>query len=233
VLRLNKLHAHYGNVHALKEISIEVREGELVTLVGANGAGKSTALRVISGLLRPTSGSVELNGERIDGMAPHHILARGICQVPEGRQLFGDLTVIENLEMGGHAAPKAEFERRVQSVLDYFPVLADRRRQLARTLSGGEQQMLAIGRGLMSAPKMLLLDEPSLGLAPIVVDKLAEIIQALHERGITILLVEQNAYMALELADRGYVLQTGSIVLHDEGRKLLENEEVKRAYLGI
>jgi len=234
VLKVNKIDVFYENIQALWEISIEVRKGELVALVGANGAGKTTTLRTISGLLRPASGSVEFLGDRIDKLGPHEIVGRGIIQVPEGRLLFPRLTVLENLKMGSY---KSEAKKRREETLGWvyelFPVLSERRKQLAGTLSGGEQQMLAIGRGLMSIPKILLLDEPSLGLAPKLVDTIFQAITRLHEQGITILLVEQNVARSLEIADKGYVLENGRIALEGTGKELLENEHVKKAYIGI
>lgn len=234
MLKVNKIDVFYENIQALWEISIEVRKGELVALVGANGAGKTTTLRTISGLLRPASGSIEFLGDRIDKLGPHEIVGKGIIQVPEGRLLFPRLTVLENLKMGSY---KSEAKKRREETLGWvyelFPVLRERRKQLAGTLSGGEQQMLAIGRGLMSIPKILLLDEPSLGLAPKMVDTIFQAITRLNEQGITILLIEQNVARSLEIADRGYVLENGRIALEGTGKELLENEHVKKAYVGI
>lgn len=231
MLRVEDLHAGYGKIEVLKGISFEVERGELVTLIGTNGAGKSTTLRAISGLLRP-SGRILLEGEAIQSLSAPAIVARGISQVPEGRQLFGNLTVFENLEMGSLRS-RDHFADRLEQVYELFPILADRRQQLAGTLSGGEQQMLAIGRGLMSSPRLLLLDEPSLGLSPVIVDNLVDAILALKGHGLTILLVEQNASLALEIADRAYVLEAGGVVLSDQASVLAESEDVRRAYLGI
>jgi branched-chain amino acid transport system ATP-binding protein len=219
---------------ALRGVSLRVPRGAIVTLIGANGAGKSTTLRAISGLLAPTAGRILLDGRPIHGRPPHEIHARGIGHVPEGRQIFPDLTVWENLRLGAFRERRAAaVAERVEAVFAEFPVLRDRRRQLGGTLSGGEQQMLAIGRALVAEPRLLMLDEPSLGLAPLFVERVLEIIQRLNARGMSILLVEQRAQAALSIAERGYALQTGRIVLEDEGARLLDNEEVKRAYLGI
>jgi branched-chain amino acid transport system ATP-binding protein len=235
MLELTGVTVHYGRVRALTEVSIEVRRGEMVTLVGANGAGKTTALKTISGLLRPSAGQVRFDGHRIDGRAPHRIVSLGVAHIPEGRQLFPDMTVMEHLELGALRArdDRRSVGERVAWVFGLFPILQERQWQLAGTLSGGEQQMLAIGRGLMSAPTLLMLDEPSLGLAPLVVDTLADVIRSLHQEGLTILLVEQNVHLALELADRGYVLETGRVILADRAGDLLENTLVKQAYLGL
>jgi branched-chain amino acid transport system ATP-binding protein len=235
MLDLTGISVHYGRVRALTEVAIEVRRGEMVTLLGANGAGKTTTLKTISGLLRPSAGQVRFNGQRIDGIASHRIVSLGVAHIPEGRQLFPDMTVIEHLELGALRArdDRRTLRERVAWVFGLFPRLQERQRQLAGTLSGGEQQMLAIGRGLMSAPTLLMLDEPSLGLAPLVVDTLADVIRTLHQEGLTILLVEQNVHLALELADRGYVLETGRVILADRAQDLLENPLVKQAYLGL
>jgi branched-chain amino acid transport system ATP-binding protein len=235
MLELTGISVHYGRVRALTEVAIEVRRGEMVTLVGANGAGKTTALKTISGLLRPSAGQVRFDGQRIDGVASHRIVGLGVAHIPEGRQLFPDMTVMEHLELGALRArdDRRTFRERVAWVFGLFPILQERQWQLAGTLSGGEQQMLAIGRGLMSAPTLLMLDEPSLGLAPLVVDTLADVIRSLHQEGLTILLVEQNVHLALELADRGYVLETGRVILADRAGDLLENPLVKQAYLGL
>lgn len=235
MLSLAGVSVHYGRVRALTDVSLEVRQGELVTLVGANGAGKTTALKAISGLLRPTTGRIEFQGERLDRLPSHRIVALGIAHVPEGRQLFPEMTVLEHLELGGlRARPGSRsFRDRLASVYELFPILDERRQQLAGTLSGGQQQMLAIARGLMSAPTLLMLDEPSLGLAPLVVQSLADVIRELHRGGLAVLLVEQNVNLALELADRGYVLETGHVLLEDRASALLENAQVKRAYLGL
>ncbi|MEW6275184.1 MAG: ABC transporter ATP-binding protein [Bacillota bacterium] len=233
MLRLENLSVFYGKIQALKGITLEVGQGELVALIGANGAGKTTTLRAISGVLKPAGGAIFYNGKRIDKLEPATILQLGICQVPEGRELFGEMTVLENLEMGALYIDNKKFKEKLEEVFGFFPILKDRKNQLAKTLSGGEQQMLAISRGLMSDPNCLLLDEPSLGLAPLIVEQLAQIISDLHRKGLTILLVEQNAVLALELANRGYVLETGCIVLEGTGQELLSNELVKKAYLGI
>jgi branched-chain amino acid transport system ATP-binding protein len=233
LLRLEGVQAGYGNIPVLRGIDLEVGEGELVTLVGGNGAGKTTTLRVISGLLRPWSGAVSLDGTRIDRLPPHEIVSRGLVHVPEGRRLFPRMTVMENLELGARTVEgrkrKAENLRRVFSL---FPVLEERKAQLAGTLSGGEQQMLAIARGLMAAPRILMLDEPSQGLAPLLVRKIFEAIEEVNREGTTVLLVEQNVQHALRLAQRGYVLENGRIVLQGRGPELLEHAHLKRAYLG-
>ncbi len=233
LLELRDVHTYYGNIHALKGISVHIEDGEIVTLIGSNGAGKSTTLKTISGLLRPREGEVWFEGQRLDGTPAHDIVAKGISQAPEGRRIFPRLTVKENLEMGAFLRPKgadlsADFER----VYSLFPRLKERLSQNGGTLSGGEQQMLAIGRALMARPKLLLLDEPSMGLAPILVEQIFEIVQDINAGGTTILLVEQNALMALGIAKRGYILQTGEIVLHDEAERLKTNPEVQKAYLG-
>jgi branched-chain amino acid transport system ATP-binding protein len=233
LLELRDVHTYYGNIHALKGISINVEEGEIVTLIGANGAGKSTTLKTISGLLRPRHGEIVFDGERIDGIPAHGIVAKGICPAPEGRRIFPRMTVRENLEMGAFQRSRsselaADFER----VYQLFPRLKERLGQNGGTLSGGEQQMLAIGRALMARPKLLLLDEPSMGLAPILVEQIFEIIKDINAAGTTVLLVEQNALMALGIARRGYILQTGEIVLHDTADTLIVNPEVQKAYLG-
>ncbi|MFP5341939.1 MAG: ABC transporter ATP-binding protein [Candidatus Limnocylindria bacterium] len=233
LLELIDVHTYYGAIHALRGVSFTVDEGEIVTLIGSNGAGKSTTLRTISGLLRPRQGEIRLRGERIDGRKPHEIVELGVCQSPEGRRVFARMNVQENLEMGAfsrkdRAALPAEFER----VFDLFPRLRERRLQKAGTLSGGEQQMLAIGRALMAAPRVLLLDEPSMGLAPILVEQIFDIIKTINQQGTTVLLVEQNALMALGIASRGYILQTGEVVLSDSADRLRTDEAVRKAYLG-
>ncbi|MGH7333033.1 MAG: ABC transporter ATP-binding protein [Candidatus Rokuibacteriota bacterium] len=234
MLEIENLHVHYGPVAALKGISLRVAPGSLVTLIGSNGAGKSTTLRTVSGLVKPTRGRIAFEGQPIGGRAPHEILGLGIGHVPEGRQIFPDLTVWENLRLGAFRERRAgDVSERMQSVFAHFPVLRERARQLGATLSGGEQQMLAIARALMARPRLLMLDEPSLGLAPLFVDRVVDIVKTLNAQGISILLVEQRAQAALRIADRGYVLQTGSIVLEDEGARLLDSEEVRRAYLGM
>jgi branched-chain amino acid transport system ATP-binding protein len=233
LLELRDIHAYYGNIHALKGVSLTVDKGEIVTLIGANGAGKSTTLRTISGLIRPRTGEIWFDGKRLDQSGPAEIVRRGICQSPEGRRVFPRMTVRENLEMGAFQRPKgpevdADFER----VYGLFPRLRERLSQKAGTLSGGEQQMLAIGRALMARPKLILLDEPSMGLAPILVEQIFDIIRDVNSQGTTVLLVEQNALMALGLASRGYILQTGEIVLADSAAKLAQDPAVKKAYLG-
>ncbi len=233
VLALDKVSSFYGNIQALRNISLQVFPGEIVTLIGSNGAGKTTTLKTISGLIRPRTGTITLNGERIDGISPETVVARGISQSPEGRQIFPRMTVLENLEMGAFLRKdKAEIARDMESVFKLFPRLKERVKQRAGTMSGGEQQMLAMGRALMARPKVLLLDEPSMGLSPLLVETIFQIIININREGTTILLVEQNALAALSIANRGYVLQTGSIVLEDKGRNLLENENVRRTYLG-
>ena len=232
MLKVENINVYYGAIHAIKDISFEVNEGEVVTLIGANGAGKSTILKTISGLLRSKTGSVAFEGGDISHLAPHKVVEHGLAHVPEGRRVFTRMTVEENLEMGGYTRPNGEIDDSIAAVYEQFPRLKERRRQIAGTLSGGEQQMLAMGRALMSKPKLLMLDEPSMGLAPILVEQIFEIIQSLHKAGTTILLVEQNAQMALSVADRGYVLETGKIVATGTGKDLLEDESVKKAYLG-
>ena len=232
MLKVDNINVYYGAIHAIKGISFHVDEGEVVTLIGANGAGKSTTLQTISGLLRSRTGSVEFMGENISRLPPHKILERGLAQVPEGRRIFLQMTVMENLEMGAYTRRDGSQAAELEKVFDQFPRLAERRKQIAGTLSGGEQQMLAIGRALMSQPKLLMLDEPSMGLAPILVEQIFDIIRRLHEKGTTILLVEQNAQMALSVADRAYVLETGSISLSGTGAELLESDEVRKVYLG-
>jgi branched-chain amino acid transport system ATP-binding protein len=234
LLELENVHAYYGYIHALKGISLSVDEAEIVTLIGANGAGKTTTLRTISGTLPVREGAVRLAGESLHTYRPHEIVAKGVVQVPEGRRVFFRMTVTENLEMGAFTATdRRQIAENMERVFALFPRLKERRRQLAGTLSGGEQQMLATGRALMSNPRVLLLDEPSMGLAPVLVDSIFETIQELHRAGTTILLVEQNARMALQVADRGYVLQTGEIVLSGTAEELRTNEMVQRAYLGL
>jgi len=233
LLHLQDLHVYYGSIHALRGLSIEVDAGKIVTLIGANGAGKSTTLNTISGLLRPRRGSIRLEGEDLTGVPPHEIVFKGVVQVPEGRRIFGRLTVVENLEMGAYTlAARKEIEEGMDRSFALFPRLKERRMQIAGTLSGGEQQMLAIGRALMARPRMLLMDEQSMGLAQILVERIFREIQNINRQGTSILLVEQNAYMALTVAHRGYVLQTGSIVLAGPAADLQANAEVKRAYLG-
>jgi len=232
-LEVDGLHVQYGAIDALRGVSLDVRDGEIVTLIGANGAGKSTTLNTISGLLRPRDGRVRLDGEDLAAVPPHDIVRRGIVQVPEGRRIFGRLTVLENLEMGAYTqADPAAIREGIARTFTLFPRLRERATQVAGTLSGGEQQMLAIGRALMARPKILLLDEPSMGLAPILVEQIFDAVRDINRQGTTILLVEQNAYMALGIATRGYVLQTGAIVLAGASAELAANPEVKRAYLG-
>ena len=232
MLKVENINVYYGAIHAVKDISFEVNEGEIVTLIGANGAGKSTTLQTISGLLHSRTGSIEFCGENIAGVPAYKLVSKGLAQVPEGRRIFLQMSVEENLDMGGFTRPNGELDDSIAQVYEQFPRLKERRKQIAGTLSGGEQQMLAMGRALMSKPKLLMLDEPSMGLAPILVEQIFEIIQSLHKAGTTILLVEQNAQMALSVADRGYVLETGKIVATGTGKDLLEDESVKKAYLG-
>jgi len=234
MLEVDNVHTFYGHIEALKGVSLTVDEGEIVTLIGANGAGKSTTLKTISGLLRPRQGAIRFNGQDLSAVPAHKIVDQGIVQVPEGRRVFGRLSVEENLEMGAYARKeKREIEASFDRVFTLFPRLKERRHQVAGTLSGGEQQMLATGRALMANPKVLLMDEPSMGLAPVLVDSIFDTIQGLHRSGTTILLVEQNARMALQVADRGYVLQSGEVVLSGSAADLRANEMVRKAYLGI
>jgi branched-chain amino acid transport system ATP-binding protein len=233
ILTLDDIHTYYGAIHAIKGISIEVREGEIVTLIGANGAGKSTTLRSINGLNRPRRGKIVFQGRDITNEQPHDIVKQGISQSPEGRKLFPRMSVRENLEMGAfQRRDRANFKEDMDRVFHLFPRLAERVHQKAGTMSGGEQQMCAIGRALMARPKLLMLDEPSLGLAPIFVEKIFEIIHEINAQGTTILLVEQNALMALDAANRGYVLETGKVALADDAKALRANDQVRRAYLG-
>ena len=232
LLSVNDLQVYYGSIHAIKGISFDVNEGEIVTLIGANGAGKSTTLNTIGGLLKPRSGSVEFEGASLLGTAPHKIVSKGMALCPEGRRVFLQLSVQENLEMGAYTRPKGEIADSIDQVYEQFPRLKERCKQVAGTLSGGEQQMLAMGRALMSKPKLLMLDEPSMGLAPLLVEQIFSIIEALNAAGTTILLVEQNARMALSIAHRGYVLETGNIVTTGTGKELVTNDSVRKAYLG-
>ncbi len=234
LLELTQVHTYYGHIHALKGVSVRVDQGEVVTLVGANGAGKTTTLKTISGITRPKRGKVMFNGQDITDMAPHHISAQGIAHVPEGRRIFPLLSVRENLEVGSWNVKggRGIINDRMNQMFDMFPRLKERINQKGGTLSGGEQQMLAMARALMMAPSVLLLDEPSMGLAPVLVEGIFEIVKRINEAGNTVLLVEQNALMALEIAHRGYVLQTGEIVLEDTGAALLQNDLVRKAYLG-
>ena len=232
ILKVSDINVYYGAIHAIKGVSFQVNPGEIVTLIGANGAGKSTTLQTISGLLHSRTGSIEFLGESLMGIPAHKIVAKGLAQVPEGRRIFLQMTVEENLQMGAYTRSGAGIDQDLEKVYTHFPRLMERRRQIAGTLSGGEQQMLAMGRALMSRPKLLMLDEPSMGLAPILVEQIFEIIRTLHKAGTTILLVEQNAQAALSIADRGYVLETGRIVTSGTGQELLASPEIKRAYLG-
>lgn len=233
MLKIDNIDVYYGAIHALKGISLEVKEGEIVTLIGANGAGKSTTLRTISGLLKPKTGSITFLGQDIAGVRAHEIVKKGISQVPEGRRVFAEMTVMENLDLGAFVRKdKAGIQQDLKHVFELFPRLEERKNQSAGTLSGGEQQMLAMGRALMSAPKLMMLDEPSMGLAPILVEQVFEIIRSLHKAGTTILLVEQNAQMALSIADRAYVLENGKVSLSGTGKELAQSEKVQKAYLG-
>lgn len=234
MLELKDVHTYYGNIHALKGISLSVGDGEIVTLIGSNGAGKSTTLRTIQGLIRPRSGTILFNGQELEKLPAHKVAEQGVAQSPEGRMIFPRMTVLENLEMGAYVrTDRSGFDTDLERVFHLFPRLKERINQKGGTLSGGEQQMLAMGRALMARPKILLLDEPSMGLSPILVDLIFEIIQTINKEGITILLVEQNALMALSIAHRGYVLQTGEIVLSDEAEKLKMNKMVQKTYLGV
>ena len=232
MLKAENLNVYYGPIHAVKGVSFEVSEGEIVTLIGANGAGKSTTLKTVSGLMRSRGGAIEFMGKSIASTAPHKIVEQGIAHVPEGRRIFTAMTVEENLDMGAFTAKDTNIDADKERVFEQFPRLKERRKQIAGTLSGGEQQMLAMGRALMSKPKLLMLDEPSMGLAPILVEQVFDIISALHKAGTTILLVEQNAEMALSIADRAYVMETGRITLSGTGKELAASEEVQKAYLG-
>ncbi len=234
MLELKDVHTYYGNIHALKGISLSVDKGEIVTLIGSNGAGKSTTLRTIQGINRPRSGSIILEGEELEKLPPHEIALRGVAQSPEGRLIFPQMTVLENLEMGAYARKdKTGMPQDLERVFTLFPRLKERIGQRGGTLSGGEQQMLAMGRALMARPRILLLDEPSMGLSPILVELIFETIQTINKEGTTILLVEQNALMALSIAHRGYVIQTGEIIITDSAEKLKANEMVRKSYLGI
>ena len=234
MLEVENIHSYYGNIHALKGVSLTVEKGEIVTLIGGNGAGKSTTLRTITGIMKPLEGFVRLEGENLALFKPHEIVYKGIAMVPEGRRVFGRLTVAENLDMGAYTRPsKQETEADLDRVFKLFPRLKERRTQVAGTLSGGEQQMLATGRALMARPRLLLMDEPSMGLAPVLVELIFDIIQQINKEGVTILLVEQNALMALAIAHRGYVLQTGEIVISDTAENLKKNATIQKAYLGM
>ena len=232
MLQVKELHVYYDAIHVLKGLSFTVGQGEMVTLLGANGAGKTTTLKTISGLLKPRSGKIELEGQPLAGLEPHEIVRLGVAHVPEGRRIFPRLTVLENLKVGAYTRRVRSTEQDLDRVFALFPRLKERRRQMAGTLSGGEQQMLAIGRGLMARPRLLLLDEPSMGLAPILVEQIFAKIQEINREGVTILLVEQNAAMALEICHRGYVLETGSIILEGKASDLTGNDRVRQAYLG-
>ena len=232
LLKVENILVYYGSIHAIKGVSFEVNEGEIVTLIGANGAGKSTTLNTVSGLLKPKTGSIEFEGKSIVGVPANKIVSHGLALCPEGRRVFLQMTVQENLEMGGYTRPANEIEASLANVYERFPRLKERYKQVAGTLSGGEQQMLAMGRAMMSEPKLLMLDEPSMGLAPILVEQIFDIIRELHKAGATILLVEQNAQMALQVATRAYVLETGKITVSGSGSELLESDSIKKAYLG-
>jgi len=232
MLTVNDIDVFYGSIHAIKGVSFEVQKGEIVTLIGANGAGKSTILKTISGLLRSKRGSISFLDSDIGSVAPHNIVKKGLAQVPEGRRIFLRMSVQQNLEMGNYIRDKATMNERMEEIFVRFPRLKERRKQMGGTLSGGEQQMLAIGRALMGQPTLLMLDEPSMGLAPLLVEQIFEIVKELSETGVTVLLVEQNARMALSIANRGYVLETGKIVVSDDADKLLDDESVRKAYLG-
>jgi branched-chain amino acid transport system ATP-binding protein len=234
MLEVENIHTYYGNIHALKGVSLTVDQGEIVTLIGGNGAGKSTTLRTITGIMKPLEGHVKLEGEDLAPFKAHEIVYKGIAMVPEGRRIFARLTVAENLDMGAYSRDsKQEIANDLERVYSLFPRLRERRGQIAGTLSGGEQQMLATGRALMARPRLLLMDEPSMGLAPVLVELIFDTIKRINEEGTTILLVEQNALMALSIANRAYVLQTGEIVLHDKAEKLQKNEMIQKAYLGM
>jgi branched-chain amino acid transport system ATP-binding protein len=234
MLEIRDIHTYYGNIHALKGVSLTVDEGEIVTLIGSNGAGKTTTLRSICGLQKPRSGSILLDGQDLGAYKAHQVVGKGVAMVPEGRGIFARLTVAENLDLGAYNRRDQDGIREdLEKVFDTFPRLKERMRQLAGTLSGGEQQMLAIGRALMARPRLMLMDEPSMGLAPLLVDAIFNVIRAINQQGTTILLVEQNALMALSIANRGYVIQTGQIVLKDTAAKLKSNEMVRKSYLGV
>ena len=232
MLKVEDLHVYYGSIHAIKGVSFEVNEGEIVTLIGANGAGKSTTLNTVAGLMKPRSGSITFEGQQVAGMPASKIVPQGMALCPEGRRVFQQMTVRENLEMGGYTRPAGEISASLDNVFERFPRLKERHRQIAGTLSGGEQQMLAMGRALMSKPRLLMLDEPSMGLAPLLVEQIFDIIGELNRAGTTILLVEQNAQMALSIANRAYVLETGNIVKSGDAHLLMNDDDVRKAYLG-
>jgi len=232
LLRLDGINTYYGQMHILQDVNLEVGEGELVCLLGGNASGKSTTLKTVLGLVPPRAGSIVLNGEDVTRLATSQRIERGMAIVPENRRLFGPMTVLENLEMGAYLRPRADLSGDLERVYSLFPLLSERRKQLAGTLSGGEQQMVAMGRALMARPKLLLMDEPSMGLAPILVERSFEIIQQVHDAGVALLVVEQNANVSLSIADRGYVLSTGRIVLEGRASELLQHEELRKAYLG-
>jgi branched-chain amino acid transport system ATP-binding protein len=234
MLEVKNIDVFYGDAQALWDVSLTVKEGEIVTLLGANGAGKSTTLRTISGLLKPKKGSVILSGVRLDQIAPHQIILHGLSHVPEGRRLFPNMTVWENLSVGAYIPPAwKDRSAPIEEMMEIFPILKERRDQLAGTLSGGEQQMCAIARAMVSRPKVLLLDEPSLGLAPVIVEKIFEVAQQINRKGVTVLLVEQNAHIALQIAHRGYVIETGHVVIEGEANRLIQDDYIKQAYLGL
>ncbi|MCL2033343.1 MAG: ABC transporter ATP-binding protein [Oscillospiraceae bacterium] len=232
MLKVENMNVYYGAIHAIRNVSLEVLQGEIVTLIGANGAGKSTVLQTISGLMRSKTGDIAFMDENIAAVTPHKIVERGLAHVPEGRRIFLRMTVRENLEMGAYTRHGSEVQEALEKVYQLFPRLLERRKQIAGTLSGGEQQMLAMGRALMSRPKLLMLDEPSMGLAPILVEQIFSIIEDMNKNGVTILLVEQNAQIALSIADRGYVLETGSIIMSGTGHELSQSDDIRKAYLG-
>lgn len=234
MLEIKNIDVFYGDAQALWDVSLTVKEGEIVTLLGANGAGKSTTLRTISGLLKPKKGTVSLSGVRLDRIEPYQIILHGLSHVPEGRRLFPNMTVWENLSVGAYTPPAwKDRSGAMEEMMEIFPILKERRDQLAGTLSGGEQQMCAIARAMISRPKVLLLDEPSLGLAPVIVERIFEVIQKINQKGVTVLLVEQNAYIALQIAHRGYVIETGRVVMEGEANRLSQDEYIKQAYLGL
>ncbi len=235
MLQISGIDVYYGDVQVLKDVVLDVRDNELVAVIGANGAGKTTLIKTISGLIKPRKGTIQFNGDRISGMEAHRLVNQGIVQVPEGRLLFPDMTVLENLEMGAYLVKdKSVFSERLDSVFDMFPVLKEREKQTAGTMSGGEQQMLAVGRGLMAGPSLMMFDEPSLGLAPKLVQQIFDLVQRINkDLGVTVLLVEQNVRMSCEIADRAFVIENGQIVLSGSGREMLTNEHVRKAYLGL